>query len=226
MKELIPMDEFGCLVGKDKTVWVSSLYVAKAFDKQHFHVLRDIEKLININSGLSEEFGQSNFGLSSYKNQQNKKQPCYLMTRDGFTLLVMGYTGKKAMQFKEFYINRFNELESTVNVLLATRDEFPALTHAIQTCYDVPKSYHYSNEVNLLYKLVIGKTASQFRTENNLEKGVSIRPYLTEEELLLLDKLQKVDVGLLVAFPDYEERKRHLEWYLAKITEQDVDNDD
>mgnify|MGYP004463954435 FL=1 len=220
MKDLIPMDEYGCLAGKDKTVRVSSLYVAKVFNKQHKNVLRDIEKITDPNSGLSEEFNRLNFEPISYKDQWNRKQLCYFMTRDGFTMLVMGYTGNKAMQFKEFYINRFNELETTVEALVSAKNEFPALTNAIQMCHETPKPYHYSNEVNMLYKLVIGKTTSQFRTENELEKGTSIRPYMSKGQLEMLDKLQKVDIGLLVAFPEYEERKRHLEWYKSKLEDE------
>jgi hypothetical protein len=60
-------------------------------------------------------------------------------------------------------------------------------------------------------------TAKQFRLANGIEKGKSIRPYLSEEQITMLDTLQKVDVGLLVAVPDYQQRKRHLEWYKTKL---------
>ena len=63
-------------------------------------------------------------------------------------------------------------------------------------------------------------TAKQFRIANNIEKGKSIRPYLAKEQIDMLETLQKVDVGLLVAFPDYEDRKRHLEWYKTKLQEE------
>ena len=48
----------------------------------------------------------------------------------------------------------------------------------------------------------------------------SIRPFLTEVQINLIEKLQKVDIGLLVAFPNYEDRKRHLEWYKQKWEEK------
>ena len=63
-------------------------------------------------------------------------------------------------------------------------------------------------------------TAKQFRLANDIEKGKSIRPYLSKEQIDMLETLQKVDVGLLlVAFPNYEDRKRHLEWYKTKLEE-------
>jgi len=71
----------------------------------------------------------------------------------------------------------------------------------------------------MLNRIVLGKTAKQFRLENGIEKGKSIRPYLLDEQIKMLEILQKVDVGLLVAFPNYEDRKRHLEWYKSKLEE-------
>lgn len=94
------------LVRTEERVVVSSLDVAKNFEKQHQHVLRDIRNL-----ECSEEFSQSNFGLAEYKDEQGKPRPSYLITRDGFAFLAMGFTGKKAAKFKEAYITAFNEME-------------------------------------------------------------------------------------------------------------------
>lgn len=87
------------LIKKDNKIVVSSREIAENFEKEHSKVLRNIRTL-----ECSKEFRQANFGQSSYINEQNKEQPEYLMTRDGFTLLAMGFTGRKAMQFKEAYI--------------------------------------------------------------------------------------------------------------------------
>ena len=142
------------------------------------------------------------------------------MTRDGFTFLAMGYRGEKAAKFKELYIKRFNEMEKFIKTLVSARKEFPLLTENIKLLYDDPKPYHFSNECDMINRIVIGMSAKQFRLEHGIEKGESIRPYLTEEQINMLELLQKVDVGLLVAFPNYEDRKRHLEWYKSKISTQ------
>lgn len=217
MKELIPKDDLGVFVDNHDTARVDSLFVAELFEKNHKEVLRDIRKITDPLSGLSEEFRQRNFAPSSYRNQQNKKQPCYYLTRDGFTMLVMGYTGQKAMQFKELYIKRFNEMESMIKSLVMARQEFPLLTDNIKLLHESPKPYHFSNECDMLNRIVIGMTAKQFRIANGIDKGKSIRPYLSEKQIQMLEILQKVDVGLLVAFPEYEQRKRHLEWYKQKL---------
>lgn len=88
----------------------TSLKVAEVFGKEHKHVLRDIEAL-----DCSEDFRKSNFGLSSYQPDGAKRSyPMYLMTRDGFTFLAMGFTGAKAAEFKEKYIAEFNRMEAHI----------------------------------------------------------------------------------------------------------------
>ena len=220
MKELIPKNEYGLFADKKDIARVDSLYVAEFFEKNHKEVLRDIRNITTTNSGLSKEFAERNFALGSYKDKQNQKRPCYYLTRDGFTILVMGYTGKKALRFKELYIRRFNEMEELIKSLVKARTEFPLLTENIKLLHEKPKPYHFSNECDMINRIVLGKSAKQFRLENNLEKGTSIRPYLTEVQINLIEKLQKVDIGLLVAFPNYEDRKRHLEWYKQKWEEK------
>lgn len=99
MKQLIPMDDYGVFADMKDIVRANSLMVAKMFNKTHQHVLRDIAKITESKSGLSEEFRVHNFVKSSYKDSTGRKLPCYDMTRDGFTVLVMGYTGQRAMRF-------------------------------------------------------------------------------------------------------------------------------
>ena len=216
MKQLIPMDDFGVFCDNKDMARANSLMVAKMFEKRHDHILRDIEKITAPKSGLSEEFRQHNFVQSSYKDSTVRKLPCYDMTRDGFTLLVMGFTGSKAMQFKEAYIKRFNKMEKYIKTLVEARTQFPLLTEQIKLIHEKPMPYHFSNECDMLNRIVLGKTAKQVRQELGLDKKESIRPYLTQEQIELLDKLQKIDIGLLIAVPNFEQRKRHLEWYVMK----------
>ena len=217
MKFLIPEDELGVFADQGGVPRVDSLFVADIFGKQHFHVLRDIAKLTESKSGLSETFIASNFESSTYRDARDRKLPRYLMTRDGFTMLVMGYTGPKAMHFKELYMQCFNEMEQCIRSLLSARQEFPMLTDMICRLHESPKPYHFSNECDMINRIVVGMTAKQFREKNGIPKGESIRPFLTAEQIALMDKLQKADIGLLIAVPDYEQRKRQLEWYAAKI---------
>lgn len=211
MKNLVAKNELGIYGDANGVVRVDSLAVAKAFDKDHRNVLRDIDKL-----ECSDEFRALNYEPTTYLSSQGHKKRCYNMTRDGFTFLAMGYTGKKAAAFKEAYIKRFNEMEEFIKCLLEARTEFPLLTENILLTHESPKHYHFSNEADLLNRIVLGKTAKQVREENGLKAGTSIRPYLTKDQIEAIDKLQRVDIGLLVSTPDFQERKRYLEWYFMK----------
>lgn len=88
---------------------VTSLQVAKDFSKEHKSVLRSIENLAAQNCATKNLFYETD-----YENR-GKKYPMYLMTRDGFTLLAMGFTGKDALEWKMKYIQAFNEMERKLN---------------------------------------------------------------------------------------------------------------
>lgn len=93
---------------KNEKPVTSSLQVAEIFNKTHKHVL---ESLDNLKKGVAENWADL-FWEDTYVHPQNK-QPYRMvyMTKDGFTLLAMGFTGKKAMQFKLKYIAAFNQME-------------------------------------------------------------------------------------------------------------------
>lgn len=96
--------------GKIETV-VSSRMVAYHFDKRHDHLLRDIRNLIGDIAKSTQDWGHL-FIPSQYFNTQNKQNyPEYLLTRDGFSLLVMGFTGAQAIAWKLAYISAFNKME-------------------------------------------------------------------------------------------------------------------
>ncbi|EAJ1255042.1 phage regulatory protein [Campylobacter lari] len=106
---------------KDNQVFCTSLDVARVFGKRHDHVLRDIENILNDLREIGTSKVLSNFG-ETYRNTKirgfgkvegkTRKDRCYNLTRDGFSLLAMGFTGKKALQWKMLFINAFNEMEN------------------------------------------------------------------------------------------------------------------
>ena len=98
----------------------TSLKVAETFEKNHRHVLESIREIIKQAGGMPK-IGQSPmFQETTYIHEQNgQAYPMYLMNRDGFTLLAMGFTGKKALQFKLAYIDAFNRMEAKLQELLA-----------------------------------------------------------------------------------------------------------
>ena len=95
------------VISKNDQALTTSRNVARDFDKKHKHVLDAIDAI----KGVAENWADL-FYETTYIHEQNKQEyRQYLMNRDGFTLLVMGFTGKTAMKFKLDYINAFNEME-------------------------------------------------------------------------------------------------------------------
>lgn len=97
--------------GESNQVLTSSLLVADKFGKNHKHVLDAIRELI---SSAEKSAVLKMFVPSTYIASNNKENPMFIMNRDGFTLLAMGFTGEKALQFKLEYINAFNKMEETI----------------------------------------------------------------------------------------------------------------
>lgn len=89
----------------DRQAVTTSLQVAKNFEKEHKHVLESIKNLVAENSATKNMFVGG-----TYVNR-GKEYPMFYMNRDGFSLLAMGFTGKKALQFKLKYIDAFNQME-------------------------------------------------------------------------------------------------------------------
>ena len=108
LKDVQPIE---LIVEHDKPM-ASSLQVAKHFGKAHDNVLRDIRQLLN---DIPKEWSSINFEDTNISNDLGyaiRQDPIYLMTRDGFTMLAMSFTGKKAAQWKIKYIEAFNAMEA------------------------------------------------------------------------------------------------------------------
>lgn len=119
MKDLVIMH--------DQQAVTTSLILAEAFEKQHKHVIEAIEKKISTaeNSALLKNM----FVEDSYIASNGKQNKMYYLNRDGFTFIAMGFTGKKADEFKLKYIEAFNKMEQIIKQELPqTPEEKLALT--------------------------------------------------------------------------------------------------
>ena len=115
--------------GTNDQALTNSLLVAKSFGKEHKHVLDSIRKLIE---GCAEISADPMFEETTYINEQNgQTYPMYLMNRDGFTLLVMDFKGKRAMQFKLEYIKAFNSMEEQIKASRKPKSQLEILQMSI-----------------------------------------------------------------------------------------------
>lgn len=111
---------------------VSSLAIAEHFQKRHDHVLRKIRQ---ITTECPPEFIAPNFGETNYSDEIGRSLPMYQLSRDGFTLLAMGFAGKKALAWKIRYIEAFNAMEKA----LLERERKKALREARQKALPAPQ---------------------------------------------------------------------------------------
>lgn len=198
-------------LGKEEVTTTTSLDVAETFEKEHRRVLQDIREL-----RCSEEFRLHHFVQSSYENSQGKNQPMYLMTRDGFALLVMSYTGELAMKFKEAYIKQFNAMEKALRDKDRERDKGiavrQALTKALQQSTENERmhGHAYSAYTNCIYKALFGKNAAQLRDEYKIGKTDTLRDYFSKEDLANVQAMECLVSGLVACGWGYEQIKNFI----------------
>lgn len=105
-------------ISKDKQAVTTSVRVAEVFGKRHDNILRQINSLIGSLreqqdfTHLKNEVSTIKYAVGEYADSTGRKLKQYIMNRDGFTLLAMGFTGSKALKFKLQYIQAFNEMEA------------------------------------------------------------------------------------------------------------------
>ena len=200
---------------KDNAV-VSSLDVAKNFHKRHNNVLQTIGGL------LKNEQTKKMFHRSTYTEQQNKEDyPMYYMNRDGFSLLVMGFTGKKALEWKLKYISAFNHMEKLLmerqtEAWVETR-RMGKLTRRSETdvikeliVYAKAQGSRHADMLYVTYSRLANKVA-----------GISKRDLADIKHLNILDDVESmilhvIQLGMAAGkhYKDiYKDCKKRLEWW-------------
>ena len=195
-------------VNKEEVTVVTSLDVAETFEKRHDHVLRDVEKLKKDIPNFGEMFFET-----TMPDSYGRSQKAFLMNRDGFTLLVMGYTGEKAMKFKLAYIKQFNAMEQALIGKMKEREKGiavrQALTKAIQQSNENERmhGHAYSTYTDIVYKVVFGKTAKQLREEYGITKKDNLRDYFNADEISKVQSVEMIVSGLVNCGWGYDEIK-------------------
>lgn len=135
--------------------FTTSLNVAEVFDKQHKHILAKIGEF------PQDIFNGSNFRLVEYKDKKGESRPYYKISKDGFVLLAMSFTGERFYKFKVAYINAFNAMadeikrlkfEAYVNKIaeLDAANKLKARNHASQINGYKSQISQHNKEIELL----------------------------------------------------------------------------
>ena len=147
-------------------ITTTSQQIAAHFGKRHADVIRAIRKLES-----PEDFNERNFALVEFTDAKGEKRPAYRITRDGFTLLAMGFTGKEAMQWKLAYLAAFNKMEQEL-LARTTRPANPALD------YDRISPAQAQDLKELVHSVVDAKVQGFAETWARLHKKFRVNSYL------------------------------------------------
>ncbi|HIC5266725.1 TPA: Rha family transcriptional regulator [Campylobacter coli] len=181
MSALIPINNVNVVfevVGDE--IFANSLQIAEVFEKDHSNVLKAIDKLPN------DEFKSSNFKYDSYFDKKSEQRRMINLTRDAFSLLVMGFTGEKAYKWKIEFIKAFNEMEKRLrNIEYEKHDKLAFRQSLGYKSQLAQQKEHYENKIKAL----------QYDLENKNE--LSFKRKLSKEELLELRKILARDYGIL-----------------------------
>lgn len=209
-------------INKEEVSVVTSLDVAETFTyfdedsgkeyaREHKAILRAIREL-----NCSEEFRGEHYSPSNYVDTRGKIQPCMIMDRDGFTMLVMGFIDPKAMKFKEAYIKQFNAMEKALIGKIKEREKGiavrQALTNALQKSQESERmhGHAYSTYTNAIYRVLFGKDAKQLREDFGLEKKDDLRDMFSTEELSAIQSMERLVSGLIDCGWGYEQIKNFI----------------
>ncbi|HEF9464133.1 TPA: Rha family transcriptional regulator [Campylobacter coli] len=164
-------------------VFINSLDLAKVFKKRHDNIIQTIENL------PQDEFKTLNFEISSSIRKNGlfeKDTKFYKLTRDAFSLLVMGFTGEKAYKWKVEFIKAFNEMEKRLKNIEAEQMQKLAFRQSLGYKSQLKQQKEkYENKIKAL----------QYDLEN--KKELSFKRKLSKEELLELRKILARDYGIL-----------------------------
>ncbi|EAL2176287.1 phage antirepressor Ant [Campylobacter coli] len=181
MSALIPINNVNVVfevVGDE--IFANSLQIAEVFEKDHSNVLKAIDKLPN------DEFKSSNFKYDSYFDKKSEQRRMINLTRDAFSLLVMGFTGEKAYKWKIEFIKAFNEMEKRLRNIEYEKHDKLAFRQSLGYKSQLKQQKeHYENKIKAL----------KYDLEH--KKELSFKRKLSKEELLELRKILARDYGIL-----------------------------
>ena len=190
-----------------ETQTMSSREIAELTGKRHDHVMRDIDKMFSEIGGNGPQF------WGTYKTKQGNEYGCYHLPKRETYILISGYN----TVLRAKIIDRWMELEQkefNQKLFIATRQdsktEYKAMGIVIEEAHDEIKPYHFSNEADLINRIVLGCTASKYRKEHGIKKGEALRDYLNQAELDCIVGLQRANTVYIEDGINFEDRKAKL----------------
>jgi phage regulator Rha-like protein len=142
--------------------------------------------------------------------------PQYIVTRSGAMMILMEYDGYVSQpEVKVSIINKFNSMSESIRTGKTSRDSTNHGTGLLRVA--ILMGFDFSNEANMINKIVLGKTAKQIREIIGIRAGDSIRPYLSSLQIQWIEELQAMNTTLLKLKLPYDDRKARLKGYFMDL---------
>lgn len=194
------------LLGKGQ-VYTTGEIVAVHADIQHESIVRQITN----NLSDFESFGKVGFSDLKSGNLGGRPRRIYKLNEQQATfLLTLLDNTLPVKRFKRELVEQFYQMREKLQYIEAARRECRSLTDAVMLAHEDPKAYMYTNEHDMIYRVVLGQSAKDYREAHSLPAGENIRPHLAVMEIAAVQALQGIDAGLVLAGLSFAERKAKL----------------
>ena len=206
------------IVKGNSWVYTDSLNLAKTMIVEHKEALKKIRKVLaeyKISTGEDappvteiQEYIYKHtdftYAINYYKDAKGEMRPYYKLSKDLLTLVMFSFQTERAKEFRLLYIAKFNAMEKELNwynaryLGIVTRNY---MTDCIRDYYDGTQSKEnpYVVFTNLVYSTLYGYDAYKLRMIHKLPKGENIRPWLSDEDVKIVDKMEQ-EVGTLISY--------------------------
>ncbi len=205
---------------------VSTNTISTEFGRRHDNVLQSIRSLIE-----SGHLGALDFKETSYIDKSSREKPCYELTERGFLIAMPFIGGEKARDgqvrlvdsFIQFREKAAREAKVQIERNIA-RMEYKPMTDAVKESKiqegKEPTHYHFSNEADLINRIVLGVSSAKFRKDNDIGKTDPIRDYLSHQQIHAITELQRANTVFISMGWDFEQRKESLKGLFNKNHKQ------
>jgi len=186
---------------KGGDAWVSTKDISKLFEKDHKNVIAKIEK--EILPHVVDNFDRLNFKPVKIKDAKGEDRKAYLLNRKSITMIIMSFTGKKAIQFKQAYIEAFEAMNTLITTRVLAKEGYKHQTSAICKMNPQARPIDYANEADMVNKIILGMTAKDFQAVNDC---VNTRDAVVNSKLLDLNNAERLNGDLILSGMDKDTR--------------------
>lgn len=184
-------------VGRDFSTWIRARIEKYKF-KEH------------VDYCIVEVLSSPNRGTAKSRTQTKKEYHC---TPDMVKQLAMIENSDKGQLVRLYFLDceiKANEKQKQIEDRQTLKVEFRPMTDAIADSHDDPKPYHFSNEADMINRIVLGMSSAKFKAHHEIEKNESVRDYMSELQMKAVIDLQRANTVFIQLGENYEDRKEKL----------------